>query len=229
MDGFASGSEKLDNEAKKLDNELKKMAEIAKRHPVGSRERNKITSRLLMTIEQSGKLFCPARFNSPPEVYANAMQAVRLYIFRSLDTYDPTKAAMMTWVNKKLHFAFIDAVNGYKKERAGKVSLSTSTSEDNENSPNRKVEKKVSTKPEPLFSEQVRQVIEEDPDDLFKQKCIRGRPDVNFRVIALRICEGYSRREIAESFEIQEQTLYSFFSRSCKAFKPEFQNYLIDE
>lgn len=229
MDAFASGSNQPDNEAKKLDSELKKMAAIARHHPVGSRERNKITSRLLTKIEQSGKLFCPGKVHSPPEVYANAMQAVRLYIFKSLDTYDPNKAAMMTWVNRKLHFAFIDAAKGYSKERTDKVSLSTSTGEDNESNPNRKVEQQVSTQPKPLLSEQIRQVIEDDPDNIFKQKCIRGRPEVDFRTIALKICDGYSRREIAESFEIQEQSLYSFFSRSCKSFRLAFQNYLSDE
>jgi len=226
MDAFASGSDRLDDDAKQLDHELKKMAAIAKQHPAGSQERNKMTTRLLMAIEQSGKLFCPARASAPPEVYADAVQAVRLYVFKSLDTYDPSKAAMMTWVNRKLHFAFIDAVNRYNKDRKGKVPLDAPTSTDNDAGSNRKIEQQISTRPEPLISEQVRQIIEDDADDVFRLKCIRGRPEVNFRAIALKICEGYSRREIADAFGIQEQTLYSFFSRSCKSFKSKFEAYL---
>ncbi|MEO1125539.1 MAG: hypothetical protein AAFX95_15795, partial [Cyanobacteria bacterium J06639_16] len=76
------------------------------------------------------------------------------------------------------------------------------------------------------FSEQVRQYVEEDPGDIFKQKHIRGRPEINFQSIALNMFEGYSRRELAEMWQIKEQTLYSFFLRACKTFQPAFLAHL---
>ena len=69
-------------------------------------------------------------------------------------------------------------------------------------------------------------VIEEDPDNIFGQKHIRGHAEISFRAIALKMLSGYSKREIAAGWNIPEQTLYSFFSRACQSFRSEIEAYL---
>ena len=180
-----------------LDSQLKHLAEMAKQYPQGSRSRNKYLTRLMMMIDKSGKLYCAGRYDYPQEVYHEALQEVRLYISRNIDSYDPSRALMMTWGNQKLTFTFRDSI---KEDTLVCEKLLT-------------------------FSDEIRKYIEEDPDDIFKQKYIRGRPEISFQSIALRMFEGYSRREIAETWQIEEQTLYSFFSRACKKLQPVFLTY----
>lgn len=202
--------------ADRLDERLKQIATVAQHAPKGSRERSKALSLLLMEIERSGGLYCSGKDNYPIEVYHEALQDLRLYIFRRIDDYDPTRAKMLTWLNKKLDFAFKDAIARYLKRQQNQTPL-----EDGWHA----LAERSSTG-EPLLSVQVREIIEDDPDDVFKHRHVRGRPEVNFRAIALKTCRGYSRREIAAEWGLQEQTLYSFFARSCKSLRPLFDKYL---
>lgn len=209
-----------------LDSQLKQLAALVKQYPANSRGRNQMATRLLMMIEQSGKLFCPRKKSYPPEVYDEALQEVRLYIFRSLDSYDPDKAQMMTWVNRKLDYAFKDSIRRHLARQDNQVSLSQTLYGD-ETDTNKTVEDNLAVSDtQPLLSEQIRQIIEDDPEDIFKKKHLRGRPEINFQTISLRMFAGYSRRDIAEEWGIQEQSLYSFYARSCKSFREKFEQYL---
>ena len=209
-----------------LDDQLKQLAALAQQYPAQSGNRNRIATRLLMAIEQSGKLFCPGKANYPPEVYHEALQELRLYIFRRLDNYDPTKAKMMTWVNQKLDFTFKDAIRRYLKQRENQVSLSKNPYGDESDAKTTMEDILSSAEEAPLLSEQIRKIIEEDPKNIFSERHLRGKPDINFRAIALKMFAGYSRKEIAAAWGIQEQTLYSFYGRSCKVFKETFEQYL---
>lgn len=203
----------------KLDERLKQIAATAQHSSEGSRERLKSISRLLMEVERSGALYCGGKNNYPIEVYHEALQELRLYIFRRIDAYDPSRAKMLTWLNRKLDFAFKDAIARHLKRQ--QQPLPEALSADGWH------HQALRGDPSgPLLSVQVRQIIEEDPDDVFKHRHVRGRPEVNFRAIALKTCSGYSRREIAAEWGLQEQTLYSFFTRSCKTLKPLFDKYL---
>lgn len=202
-----------------LDRELKSFAEQARQYPQGSRHRNKLTSRLIMMIEESGKLYCPEKSSYPVEVYHEALQEVRLYIFRSIDRYDPTRAKMMTWVNRKLSFAFQDAARKYRNRHLKTTSLSIKIARHNEGS-RRTLEDIISSETSPFLSEKLREVIKQDLSGEFRNKHLKGRPEINFQSIALKMIDGYSRREIADHWQVKEQRLYSFFSRCCKLFRP---------
>ncbi|MGB7439860.1 MAG: hypothetical protein WA919_02235 [Coleofasciculaceae cyanobacterium] len=208
-----------------LDSYLKQLSELAKQHPPGSKRRIIAVTRLLAAIESSGKLYCQGKYDYPLEVYHEAIQAVRTYIFRSIDRYDPTRAKMMTWINQKLNLEFKSAIKKFQKEQQGEVSLSRKTSI-NDGDSQRDLEDTLTSEKTPFLSDCVRQLIEEDIEDIFKNKFIRGRPEVNFQAIALHMLDGYGGRVLADKWDIPEQTLYSFFRRSCKNFKPVFEKYL---
>lgn len=209
-----------------LDRRLKELAETAKQHSSGSLQRRKAIQRLLQAIRQSGKLFCKGRYDYPPEVYHDALQRTFEYVAKKIDEYDPTLAKMMTWVNRKLDFAFKDEIKSFKKERQRKsqeTSYSQSHSEDEGTLENRLASDEVL-----YLSDQVRQIIESDPEELFKSKHLRGRPDVNFQVIALYLMENSNKRKLAERLSVNEQTLYSFFRRACIDMRPHIERYLQD-
>ncbi|NER20848.1 MAG: hypothetical protein F6J96_09080 [Symploca sp. SIO1C2] len=207
-----------------LDSYLKQLSKLAKQHSPGSKRRIIAVTRLLAAIENSGKLYCQGKYDYPPEVYHEAIQAVRTYVFRSIDRYDPTRAKMMTWINQKLNLEFKGAINKFKQERQLEVSLSSQSGTSSSNF-NRDLDT-LSSEQTPFLSESVRQLIEEDLEDVFKNQFIRGRPEVNFQAIALHLLDGYGKRELADMWNIPEQTLYSFFRRSCQKFKLLFEKYL---
>lgn len=211
-----------------LDRYLKGLAAEAKRHPPRSTQRRRAVNRLLEAIRQSGKLFCDGRYDFPPEVYHDALQKTFEYISKKVvDDYDPTLAQMMTWVNKKLNFAFKDEIKNFKKERERKsreISSSNPLSQDNKST----LEDILTSESAPFVSDQLRQILEEDPEGLFKAQHMRGRPDVNFQTVALYRLDNKNLRKLAENLGVNEQALYSFFNRSLKKLRPHIDRYLKD-
>ena len=171
-----------------LDRHLKDLAEVAKQHPPESRGRILAVTRLLSAIERSGKLYCQGRHDYPQEVYHDAMQEVRAYIFRLINRYDPSGAQMMTLVNQKLNHQFKDAIKKFKKEHPQDVSLAQEIGGNDEDS-NKTLENILCSKEKIYLSDQVRQVIEEDPEDVFQGKFIKGEPEANFRAIAIYLSD----------------------------------------
>ena len=210
-----------------LDSSLKKLAALAKSYPQKSRERAQAVTQLLMLIQQSDQLYCPGK-EKEPQAYEQALQDLRIYIFRKIDTYDPTQAKMMTWVNMKLKYTFKDAIRKHhKKGRPPDLPLSMPLNSKSDNE-NMTLQSTLSDEKPLLPSEQLKILIEKDFEGVFKSKCIRGRPEINFKAVSLKFFAGYSKREIADEYAIKEQTLYSFYSRSCIFFKDYFTNHLIE-
>jgi DNA-directed RNA polymerase specialized sigma24 family protein len=71
----------------------------------------------------------------------------------------------------------------------------------------------------------MRQCLEDDTNNIFKNEYIRNCPKANFRDIALATFSGKSWEEISQEMDVKISTLSSFFQRSCKKFAPQFQEY----
>ena len=210
----------------RLDDELKKIAEQVKSYPKGSRLRSKWMTRLLHAIQQSGKLYpiqniSSVRAEFRAEVRHDAINEALLYVARNIDDYNPHRAKMMAWVNCKLNFSRLDAINHYNQQQPKHVFLYGEFS-----CLEGKFRNMGNTRQVASLSVQLMKLIEEDPDNIFNKKHIRGHAEISFRAIALKILSGYSKREIAANWNIPEQTLYSFFSRACHSFRSEIEAYL---
>ena len=69
--------------------------------------------------------------------------------------------------------------------------------------------------------------LEEDPQNIFSSRCIRGRKDANFREIALlKNRDGLTWQELADKFNIRISTLSDFYQRSLEKFKPYFEDFV---
>lgn len=212
---------------------LKQLALAVQQQPRGSAARRIALNRLLCAIVLSGKLFCRGRYNFPPEVYDEALCKTLLYISKHIDRYDPTRAGVMTWVNKILNFKFIDAIARYTKQQEQlkrEVSLdspvsSSITSDFNTTQLDMLAEPETTLWP----SERVRDCLEKDPEGLFEQRHVRGHPKANFRAIALLYLEGKSWKEIAVAVGLPANkwsVAQANFWRSCRYFAPKFKDYL---
>ncbi|MEM6837892.1 MAG: hypothetical protein AAF609_13665 [Cyanobacteria bacterium P01_C01_bin.120] len=211
-----------------LDRQLKELAAIAKAYSPKSLQRNKVMQRLLLLIERSGQLSYKWR-GKYPGLYSDALQETRLYIVRKIDTYDPTRGKFMTWVNFKLEREVLGRIKDDTdaQKESQEISLYQPINRDDQES--RKTQEDVLSNQEHIFlSDQVRQIIEDDPDGFLKSRYIRGRPDVNLQIVVIYLMNNKNLRKLAENLGVNEQTMYSFFGRSRKELRSYFDRYLKD-
>ncbi len=215
----------------KWDERLQELALAAQRHPPKSRASRLALTRLIQTIQQSGKL-SRKKFDCPQEVYDEALQEVWLYVCRKIDTYHPGKGPVINWINFVLKRRLINAQKRHSK--CGKESslytpIAASDSSNMNQSGMTYLDNLPSPDNTPLPSQLVRQCIEDDPDKLFAKKHIRGNPQANFRKIALLCLDGKSWKEIAIAVGLKpekESTVQSFYWRTCRYFAETLKEYL---
>jgi len=194
--------------------------------PRGSNKRRLAVNRVICDIQKSDKLFCQGRFNYPSEVYDDALWDTLPEISKKIDLYDPTKAKVMTWVNRILENKFKEAIKKYKKRRERAIKELSLDAPVNKDDSTPLSETIAQPEAKSIICDRLYECIDRDPEGLFEKRHVQGRPEANFRAIALRFFNGESRRAIADSWEIPEQTIYAFVRRSCQKFAPNFREYL---
>lgn len=211
-----------------LDRQLKDLAAMAKQYSPESLQRRKVMQRLLMLIERSGQLSYKWK-GKYPDLYADALQETRLYIVRQIDNYDPTRGKFMTWVNFKLDREVTGKLQDFtdtQKERR-EISLSRPVGQDDQGS-SKTQEDILSVQKHVFLSDQIRRILEDDPDGFFKGKHVRGRPDANLQVVALYLMDNKNLRKLAANLGVKEQTMYSFLRRSREEMRSHIDRYLKD-
>ncbi|MGF1479098.1 MAG: hypothetical protein ACFB4I_06370 [Cyanophyceae cyanobacterium] len=204
------------------DAQLKKLALAAQGYPPDTPERRHLLGELVEAIQSSGRLCRPHRgkFSEPSFyelLYEEAVLETLAYVCKNIDKYDPQrgqKQKFMTWVNFRLDKLVIESRRRFSDHQT--FSLPTLSDLDRLQPPQEA----------PLLSELVRQCIEEDAENTFKQAQIRNRPDANFRAIALARIAGKSWEELASEFDIVVPTLSSFFQRCCRKFASQMRSSL---
>lgn len=204
------------------DEHLKNIALDAQRHSPQSEKRQYALRELVEAIRLSGKLCRPHRNKFATGlynlVYEEAVNKTLIYVCQKIDTYDPQRGArkFMNWVNFRIDKIILDAQYEYRDTKTAQISSLA------------ELENIAQPAPQTCLSEKLKQFLEEDPHNLFKNKAIRNCPEANFRAIALATLAGKSWEEISEEFGIKVSTLSSFFRRACQSFAPIFQQLILD-
>ncbi len=197
------------------DVQLRNLAIEAQRHPPHSELRHYALGELVEAIRLSGKLGHPhhTRFSHQfyNLIYEEAVNKTLTYVCRKIDKYDPERGQLMTWVNFRLDRVIIESCREFKDPNVKELPSITDLEEIVQ-----------PEEPSSLF-ERVREEIEEDAKDLFKQAHIRNRPDANFQAIALARFSRKSWEEISAEFGIPVPTLSRFFQRCCEKFRSNFR------
>ncbi|AOY80845.1 MULTISPECIES: sigma-70 family RNA polymerase sigma factor [Moorena] len=213
-----------------LEERLQQLALEAQKHSPKSRGRRLVLTRLIHMIQASGKL-SRRRFDTPQEVYDDALQETLLYVLKKIDTYEP-RAPVINWVNYVLKRRLID---GNKRHTKGgkEYSLDAPINSSDGGKINQSgmtyLETVAQPEDTPLPSQLVRQCIEEDSDGLFASRHVKGHPQANFRTIALLYLDRKSWQQTAVAVGLkpkQASTVQSFYCRSCKYFADRFKEYL---
>jgi hypothetical protein len=77
-----------------------------------------------------------------------------------------------------------------------------------------------------IFFERVVDLLEADPDNLFKTTLIEERPEANFQILALKRLQGDSWDKLAVEFRVAGGALQVFYRNCLQEFKPHFKRYL---
>ncbi|MBW4635311.1 MAG: sigma-70 family RNA polymerase sigma factor [Iphinoe sp. HA4291-MV1] len=204
-----------------LDSYLLQLACVAQRHPLHSQERQIALTKLIHGIVRSGNLWYPSKnqfFSSVQDIYNEARQELFLYICQNLDKYDPERGTVLVWVNVLLERRFFkDAVR--KNLTRDYVTKMTITDLDNLASPQESKD----------LTEIVRECIESDPEDIFKNEHVDQCPQATFQALAMQRMSGKSWKEISAEFEMKVPTVSSFYYRCIKKFSLKLKEYCAHE
>ena len=197
--------------------------------PRGSNKRRTALNWLIYDIQKSDKLFCQGRFNYPNEVFDEALWETLPEVSKKIDQYDPTKAKVMTWVNRILENKFKEAIKKFYKRREesqNKLSWDAPINNDYSTTLGESI---PSPEAKSFVGDRLYDCIDRDPDGLFEEKHVKDRPRANFRAIALLVLEGHCWKDVAVAVGMPDRkwsTVQSFYWRSCQKFAPKFREYL---
>lgn len=223
-----TGNEKNPPPSDNIHEKLKQLALEAQRHPPLNHNRQRALNQLAREIYQlkkinSSLLFHPQRGKWLQEIYdelyQEALQKTCIYVCQKIDNYKP-EHPVMAWVNFTLKNRFSDIAKEYKNRCISILSLDEL---------DKYIITKVSKEPPPEIplAQQLREFLEEDPENLFKSDRMRNRPEVTFQFLAIaKFVEGKTWQEISEDLEIPMGSLAAFVTRRLQKLKPYFQKYL---
>ncbi len=217
--------------------------------------RRKLT-KLQNLIIQSGKLETAQKIlqnkykpqlgnNLFEDCYTEALQKTWLYILSNIEQYTPQKATVLHWFSFILERRFLDIKNDYLKIR--KVQRDGERRPVLDKSLNKALKNKQSNKANEATTyqdilksqyledqdlsqaQQFKQLIIEDPWQIFSGKHIENCPEASYQEIAIQRINDKKWKEIAYQFNLPVPTVSSFLVRSNIYFKAFLYEYLHGE
>ena len=207
-----------------IDDRLKQLAIAAKNHPPKTVERQKAVAKLYMEIERYKIIKCPKNLNFSPEIYqeicTEAKQDLMLRICKEVNNYRPEKEVRQ-WVNFLMTKCFQEAtpkVIGMKDLKPlyyGDMELIFNKLQQQAEHGSYRIEAALI------------EMIQEDPDDVFKSEVMKKYTHVNFQLLLIiKVVEDVCWQQISEELGVSISNLSSFYRRSLEKFTPRFREYL---
>jgi hypothetical protein len=218
-----------------IDEQLERLAIAAQQHKPKTLQRRTALTKLYAAIEQFQIVGRPPSKDFSREtyeaIYTEAKQDLMLCIFREIDKYNPSRGTVRQWVNllmnkrcineaipkilgpkgfKTLYYGDLDVVLKKLKRQNRFFNILPLGGEDDS-------DRSVAD---------IREMIAEDPGDVFKSAAIKKYPHVNFQMLLLKRLDDVSWQQISEEFGVKVPTLSCFFQRCLQKFTPRFREYL---
>jgi DNA-directed RNA polymerase specialized sigma24 family protein len=145
-------------------------------------------------------------------IVAEAVNNTILQVVRNIDSYNPERSGVMTWINMILNSRFLDLVERYRP-RHESISL---------DDPNGSAESEVQEKIDKddaivddletdYMARKLWEFIMKDPDGHFAETHIRDYPDATLKKILLMRLNRLTWQEIANQFNISSHSTISSF------------------
>ncbi|BAZ02763.1 hypothetical protein NIES37_67760 [Tolypothrix tenuis PCC 7101] len=211
-----------------LNQELQQLVNEAKQYPANSqnptdRARRRIAlNKLINAIKYSGKLSKQSKWLGSPhyqDYYDEALQLTFIEICQKIEQYK-SEYDVMTWVNTIFSRRMSDV--GRKDQKRGmtwspKQQEISSLDTLNEDVP---IEHEISDQ------EQLKEIIENDPEKFLSNEYIKGNPQASLKVILLLILEGKQWKEISEELKVPISTASTFYQRQMRNIVPYLKKYI---
>ncbi|NMG06695.1 sigma-70 family RNA polymerase sigma factor [Brasilonema sp. UFV-L1] len=204
-----------------LNQELQQLINEAKQYPADSKnphdraKRRIALNKLINAVRCSGRLSKQTQWLGLPnyeDYYNEALQHTFIEICQKTEQYNP-QYPVMAWVNKIFNSRFSDIVRKDQKRgitllpKNQKKTYVLSLDEINRNLP---VEHEISE------SEQLKEIIESDPENFFSEESLKEYPQANLKTILLLVLEGKQWKEISEELGVPISTASSFYQRRMR-------------
>lgn len=196
-----------------LEERLRQLILETCKHSPGSVKRQQNLTQVIRLITKSGKLW---QDNAP--YYEDALQQTWLYLCRNLcesvtgDQYNPSRSAIVTWLNGYLRWRLQD----YRIQEQVKR---TQTASGRRLGTDRTIDplETLEAPPDiPPILETTKQWVEADPEDELASTYIQGHPEITCQVLILRrLPPETSWKALAAEFGTSISTLSSFYQRQC--------------
>ena len=216
----------------KLDEHLHQLALEAQEH-FGTLKGRQLLTVFWETVYRSGRLTRPHRDKIPgnyEDVYDEAVERLMKYTLQNICKYDPSKSRVIGWLNMLLDRRFIrEAIAEVLKDRDRLPRVHLAETEDGERTQGISMEAIPSPESPLSLTDLIKQYLEDDPDQHFKNTCIPKYPHITFQDIALKIhLKGYSFREISQEYDVPYTSIVAFYQRRLQDFAPIIRQYVED-
>ncbi|MEL7038116.1 MAG: hypothetical protein AAFO04_21245 [Cyanobacteria bacterium J06592_8] len=215
-----------------IDSQLNQLAREAQQYPKKSYERRRVLNILMDKILKSGRLARPKKSSSflPASVYEDlyneTLSIMMMEMCQNIDKYNPEQD-VMAWCNFLIDKRFKDCCNQYT--RRGLTYLPKGKkNEDIASLPNLEdLDNFIPSAEDDSESQQLQNLIEENPDQIFTKEFIKGQPQATFQFLALaKIWQDRKWREISDELNVPVSSLCEFYKKRLKEFTPYFREYL---
>jgi RNA polymerase sigma factor (sigma-70 family) len=173
------------------------------------------------------------------DLFNEALQETLVAISRYIDSYDSQRSSFITWICGIFSNKFSDAHTKYSKrgikfipkskEKNCKQGQVISLDDLEEFVAESLMFQQTSQHEENRGSDcdLLRELLINDPDNVFKNAYVKGKPHANFQYIAISIyVEGKNMQQLSSQLGITYSTLDSFFKRRLKKLEAYFLEHL---
>lgn len=202
------------NTSENVDEYLKKLIALACSYPEGTKERQKELNEIIRVVIKSNRLW---RDNSP--YYKDALQQTWLYLCDNPKRYDPERGTVITWLSNYLKWQLSDLRKTTWKEESRRVAIQMARAEEmyDQIQVNDEETWDLLARPDvPTILEETRRWVETDSTRELRKTHIKGRPDINCRILILLRLPPETRWEtIARRFDLPSSTAPNFYKREA--------------
>lgn len=206
-----------------LERQLLELILEARCYPSESVHRRQGLTRLIILIEQSGRLTHLRKYaHSYPasmftDLYNEAKQKAWMYICGNPELYRPEKP-VLAWINSNFRYKFLDILNEQKFRRTFIYDPFVLEKLDSKGD----IEDFETTDYYNL-----RLFLETDPEQKLSAYWVRNHPDITFQFLAIsRHIRGETWTDLSAQTGVSFRTLSSFFQRTLRRLLPYFKRYL---
>ncbi|MEM7553922.1 MAG: hypothetical protein AAF378_07445 [Cyanobacteria bacterium P01_A01_bin.84] len=201
--------------------------------PICDRNKQRALTQLFNAMLLCDRLKRPQREKVDSQTYedilSESMGDLWRFLCQKIDSFDENRidsnletSNFLVWINASMKFilkrSYFKNIDNHSQKISQQYQIINIDSTENQDIP-------AAIKEVP-FSEEIRELIVEDPDKVFQATCIREKPQANFKSIALLSLEGRSMKAISEQLDVPQQSLYTFYNRCIQKFIPTFHKHL---